>query len=503
MDALVEIIETFTKKDVTEFAAFINRQKVKQARKDLELFWLFQKEGELKQAEVLRRLYPDGNQVAYHALRKKLLKHLCDFIFFKQLREDDTTETQVAAYISLARYLKEHHIITTAWKYLKKAEQMAVRAELFSLANQITRLQLDMPLRELNQEIEPLLARKEHYLKLAIEDDRADTAYKIIQYHLKESKTRIQSINVSKLIEQTLLDFELSGVLSQRPSMVYKLMSIARSAAKSEKDYYSFEPLLLDYYSKINGEEQSKEHDKIYVARLQYMIAHTLFRNKKFAQSLRYLHLLREQLRHVVRTEYLKLLPRFTQLYCATRFFTGHITEAIRIADAAFMEKQKLRPEDVLNLKLNQAIYHFFNGDYKVAARVLMSIGHSNAWCSKVAGVEWVIKKDLLDIFIQFELGNLDIAGNRIRALLRQKQLFAALPQLERVKVFLQLVNQLVDDPEIAHTPQFYNAIEEGFNWVPIEREDLHASVYYAWLKSKMVNESAYKVLLDLISIEA
>jgi len=502
MDALLQIIQTFSKSDVSEFTSFINRQKHKKNRKDLELFWLFQKEGALKQEEVLMRLYPDGNRVAYHALRKKLIKHLCDYIFFKQLREDDTAETQIAAYISLARYLMDYGIISSAWKYLKKAEQMAVNAELFSLANQILRIQLEMPLRELNQEIDQLIDKKEKYFKLAIEDDRADTAYKIIQYYLKTSKTQFDGPDMHMVIKKTLSDYELNKALSRRPSMVYKLMSIARSAAKLGKDYYSFEPLLLSYYTKMELSHQPKARDKVYVARLQYMIAHTLFRNKKFAQSLDYLLILREQLRGIVRTEYVKLLPRFTQLFCATRFFTGHIDEAIRIADATFMEKLKLQPEDVLNLKLNQAIYHFFNRDFKVAARILISIGHSNTWCTKVAGVEWVIKKDLLEIFIQFELGHLDIASNKVRSILRQKDRFVTLPQFERVMVFLKLVKLVIDDPSVAETADFDRAVEQGFDWIPIEREDLHASVYYAWLKSKIVKADAYTVLLDLISIE-
>ena len=502
MDALVQIINTLSKSDVTEFTAFINRQKQKKNRKDLELFLLFRKDGELKQKEVSGRLYPNGNCIAYHALRKKLLKHLTDFIYFKQLKENDTTDTQVTACIGLAHYLKEHGIIKTAWKYLKKAEQMAVNAELFSLANHIIRLQLDMPLRELKQDIDPLLLLKSKYLKLAIEDDRADTAYKIIQYHLNESKTRLDAPDLRNIIEKTVNEFGLNHALSKRPSMVYKLMSIARSVAKADKDYYSFEPLLLEFYSKMDVIDQPGERDKTDVARLQYMIAHTLFRNKKFTRALDYLLLLRSSLKRMIQTEYFKLLPRFTQLYCATRFFSGHIKEAIRIADATFMEKLKLRPEDVLNLKLNQAIYHFFNKDFKIAAKVMLSVGHSNTWCAKVAGVEWVIKRDLLEVFIRFELGHLDIAGNRIRALLRRKKLFDAFPKLERVKVFLLLINQLVDNPEQAESKEFYNAVEEGFDWVPIEREDLHASVYYAWLKSKIVKKDAYAVLLDLISIE-
>lgn len=502
MDTLVDIIKTLSKPEVSEFASFINRQKQKAKRKDLELFWLLYKEGELSSEEAVNRLYADGNQVAYHALRKKLMKHLTDFIYFKQLRNDYTAETQVSAQVALARYLKEFDIVHLAWKKLKKAEQLAVNNEQYALANQICRLQLEMPLDKLEEQIDVVLSKKKQYQQLAIEDDKIDTVYKVIQYHLQRSKVEGETSDLQLIIEQALEEFELTQAISNRPSVVYRLMSIARSAAKSRKAYYEFEPVLLHFYRNMKVLPDASANDRVYVARLQYMVAHTLFRNKKFSLSLEYIYLLREQMRQVARSEYTRLLPRFTQLYCALRFFTGHINEAIRMVDAAFMQKLRLKPEEVLNLKLNKAIYHFYNSEFKVALSELMSIEHSNVWCTKVAGIEWVLKKEFLEIFIQFELGKLDIASNKIRGLLRQKELFEKRAQMERVKVFLQLVNQIVDNPSVAESNEFYEAVEKAFDWIPIEQEDLHASVYYAWLKSKIVGESAYKVLLDLILIE-
>ncbi|WP_068473359.1 hypothetical protein [Saccharicrinis aurantiacus] len=500
MDALTSIIKAFSKSDVIEFSSFINRQKRKENRKDLELFLLLHKNTALQQNEIVPLLYETKNVVAYHALRKKLLKHLSDFILFKQLREDDTAETQVTAYISLTRYLKEHSIYNLAWKYLKKAEQMAVSSELFSLANQIMRLFLEIPLHEVKQDITPILERKEKYLNLAIEDDKIDTAYKIIQYYLRKSKSSVHTPDMQSIIDDTLNQYNLNEALAQRPSVVYRLLSITRSAATSSKDYYSFEPILLKYYSKIIVSDKPTERDKIYLARIQYMIAHTLFRNKQFKQATEYVDILKEQMQLLVKTEYTKLLPKVTQLQCALLFFTGKIDDAIDTI--SLTSDIKFQPNETLNLKLNKAIYLLFKKNFKEAIKVLSSIAHSNAWCAKIAGIEWVIKKDILDIFIQFELGNFDIASNRIRALLRRKEWFGNLPQLDRVKVFLQLLSKVVEEPDIAETSAFYDTVENSFNWIPIEQEDLHASVYYAWLKAKIMNDDAYEVLLHLISIE-
>lgn len=501
-DTLVQIIKTFSKTDVTDFSAFIHRLKPKDSRKDLQLFQILHKYGVSSKEPVLLKIYPDGNKEAYHALRKRLMKHLGDYIHHKQIKGDYTSETQVAALVSMAKYLKEHNIIKPAWKYLRKAEQMAVAAEQFALANNIMSLQLDMPLNDLKVSLDGLLKRKQHYLTLAVEDENAGTAYQIIKHKVKEAKSSYSSdSNFTQELDEIFERYELNKALSNRPSVVYKLMSILRNAAVRNKDYFHLEPLLLGYYEALEDKVELSKSNHLYMVRLQYMVAHTLFRNKKFTDSYRFLKKLRENLRTLVKTEYVRLLPRVTQLYCAHRFFTGHLDEAIRIADATFTESLNIQPEDVLNLKLNQAIYHFFNQDYRTSAKVLSSIGHSNAWCTKIAGIEWVLKKDLLDVYIQFELGHLDLAANRVRALLRQKDIFKNDDRFKRVGTFIKIVARIVDDPELSTQASFHDEVEKAFQWQPIEEEDLHASVYYAWLKSKLFHKDAYEVLLDLILI--
>ena len=501
MDALVQLISTFSKSDVNDFTAFIHRMKQKEGRKDLQLFQFLYKNTEADSKEIINHLYPDGNKEAYHALRKKLYKHLNDFIYHKQIRNDYTLESQINAQVSMARYLKEHNITVTAWKYLQKAENMAVSAEHFALANNIMSLQLDMPLKDLNQDLKYLLSRKQKYLRLAVEDENADTAYKIIKHIYREAKISTEEVDLDKEVEWIFEEYQLNKALSNRPSVVYKLMSILRSVAASNKDYYHFEPILLSYYGQIDEEASQKKSNRVIMARLQYMVAHTLFRNKKFAESIQYLKILRENLRTLVKTEYARMLPKLTQLYGANLFFTGKITEAIRVVDANFTEKLSIQQEDSLNLKLNQSIYHFFNRDYRQAAKLLASIGHSNAWCVKVAGIEWVVKKDMLDIFIQFELGNYEIASNRVRALLRQRDLFKNHQQYERVEVFVKLIGKVVEDPEVAQSKTFNDEVENSFDWQPIAEEDLHATVFYAWLKAKLQGRDCYEVLLELISI--
>ena len=88
MDGLSNIISTLSDDEKKEFRTFINRNKRIKKRKDVELFNLLEREEDLKPKEVIAKLYSTPNKEAYHANRKRLFKHLTDFIVLKNLKED-------------------------------------------------------------------------------------------------------------------------------------------------------------------------------------------------------------------------------------------------------------------------------------------------------------------------------------------------------------------------------------------------------------------------------
>ena len=127
MDKFQEIINTLAEDDKREFRIFINRQKSKKERKDLDLFELICAEVNAK--EIQTKLYKTPNKVAYHTLRKRLLKHLTDFIVLKQIDGDTTASSAISGLISMASYLFKNQSTELAWRFLSKAEQAAIKNE--------------------------------------------------------------------------------------------------------------------------------------------------------------------------------------------------------------------------------------------------------------------------------------------------------------------------------------------------------------------------------------
>jgi len=54
--------------------------------------------------------------------------------------------------------------------------------------------------------------------------------------------------------------------------------------------------------------------------------------------------------------------------------------------------------------------------------------------------------------------------------------------------------------PGICFKSAFFKKVEDAFEYLPMEQENIQEVNFYAWLKSKMVKKYYYEVLLELIN---
>ena len=147
---------------------------------------------------------------------------------------------------------------------------------------------------------------------------------------------------------------------------------------------------------------------------------------------------------------------------------------------------------------MNLIIYFGNAGEYKKSNKIAHSINHSDNWLTKKMGIEWVLKKNMIEIMIQYELENYEIALNRIRAFERSfAQLFKH-PLYARANLFMQKVKIIINNPTIIKDKTFVDDVINQLVKIPSEQEDLQAMAYYSWLKAKMLNKNYYEVLLEI-----
>ncbi len=495
MDDLKQIISTFSTNEQKEFASFIQRQKKIKNRKDLELFNLLAQKQNYKSAQLLAKLYPtDQNQVAYHAVRKRLMRHLIDFILLKSNEKQTSTTLGVLTLALFDRKLEK-----LGWEFLRKAEKVALKHEQYDLLNAIYNLQISQSDSEFADDLEEIIEKYKQNKILADEEEKANIANQLIQQKLVEVRLQGKELDFKAIIKQTLQIYQLSETIAKRPSLLYKLMTIARSAVLVSKDFYRFEPYLIEQYQMVVEKHGFSPQHAYYQLSLLYMIAHVLYRNKKFAQSMSYL----EKMKAIFASQthlQAQFYTKYALLLSANYALNKQTVEAIKLLENTLKEKKNsLSIEDSLNMYLNLSIYYFQEENYKKANQCFLSLPSSQARLVKKMGREWVLKKNLIELIAQYELKNYDLARNKLKSIEKNFADMLAQSLFQNVKAYLYFIRQMLNNP---HTKpdQLFAQTDELFSFDPIAEEDLQEIRFYAWLKAKLLKKKYQEVLEELVS---
>ena len=501
MDNLKELIATFSMEDSKAFRVFINRQRKRKQRKDLELFDIMQKETRaLKAAEMVDRLNT-SNKEAYYAIRKRLIRHLGEFIVLKRMDEDPTTASPIMGLISIARYLFDKNADLQAWNYLRKAEALAELNEQVDLLNTIYMIQLEHMDGKEDAVLKSIIKkRKENKLRID-EEERAVIAHSLIRQQLDDLLRAGKPLDFNRVISKVLKYCELDETMMRRPKLLYNLIAITRSAYLTNKNFYFFEPYLIEQYNVVKHQHGFTKSTHRYQLHLLYMITHILYRNRKFEEAMRYCEEFYESMNRYNKSHYSLFYPKYALLLAAIKSHTNENEAAITILETLRQAKQvRMTVRDILNLHLSLSVCYFNEANFTKANESLMDVPHTDKWCEKKVGKEWVLKKQLTELLVQYELGHEDIALNRIRSMERYFGELFKHPNYSVSKKYLHAIRDLINNPE--NIDKIYKKIVVYFGQLPLEQEDLQKMAFFAWLKSKRTQQTYYQVLLETVNMQ-
>jgi hypothetical protein len=498
MDKLKMLVDTMKKTEVKDFRTFIQSPRKLDKRKDLELFDLLTQDSEVENLEL--RLYGKNKREAYHAVRKRLLKRLIDFIVVARIEEDTTAASSVMGYMSLAEYLFERGVDGLAWSYLKSAEELALANEQYSLLNSIYLKQIEHVQLEASEDVNDIIEKKEKIKALADEDERATIAYSLIRKELMHVVVDGREPDFEGIIKLVLTSYNLTNAIITRPKILFNILSISRSAILAKKDFYNFEPYLIARYQSAKREFGFSKNSHFYKLSILYMIAHVLYRNKKFTESLEYLDEMKSDLYAYNESQIALFYPKYILLVAASTCYLGHLDEAIGLLENELEDRKYFSSKELIKLQINLGLYKFFKKDFRFALRLNSTLGHSEKWYEKNLGKEWVFKKGIMEIIALVEAGNYEIAMNRMRSIERSYSQLFSNPLHQRTKSYLQLMKKFIQDPANFNLEEVGEIIEKNLTTVPAKEEDLQAMTFYAWLKSKLLKRDFYQVLLEMVN---
>lgn len=490
------IIKTLDTKEHKAFIDYLSKKNKRNDTKNIQLFKLFA-DDDYDKKNIVTKLYGSDNKNAYHGLRNRLFDSLIDFTANKNLEDENSIDIQIIKYILASRTFLLQKNFPTAYKLLDKAEKLADENSLFPILNEIYHTKIQYAADYPKADLKTLIKKQEDNHKKHQLEDQLNIIYSKLKSALKAVGYKKATVNFELLLKETLEDSDIKIDESLSFKSLYQILAVANISAIATSKYYEIEDFVLKSYKVLKNK---KETDKqlYYQIQIVYIIANTLFRNKKFGNSIKYIEEMEQLMLQKKRKYYKDFILKSTLIKALNLNYNNAFNEAISITDQTLQKKHN-DTEALLDLRLSLVMFYFQQNDLKLAKTVLSKFYHTDNWYIKKVGVDWVIKKNIAEILLYIELHEDDLFESRLKSFRRQYSKYLKSIDQSRILIFLDFAESYYKNPTTSTSKKFIDKVEASFEWKTKKEEDIFAMSFYAWLKSKTENKPLYESTLELI----
>lgn len=496
MNDLNALASTLSIEEQNHFIAHLEKKNKRKDTKNIQLFKCLV-ERELSSSKICFKLYKTNKTNAYHALRKRLYQSIIDFIANTSIEEENSSDMHIIKYILAARKCLIYKQYKIAFKILDKAEFLAKENFLFPLLNEIYHTKIQFAHASTLVSLDETILKFKENQKKHYHEDELNIVYAKIRKTLNSITYEGSVVDFQTILNEILNKHNISFNDYLSFKSLYQIMSIIGFSAFVSNDYLKTESFLINTYKSINN-YKNKDKSIYYHIQILYLIANTLFRNKKFDASFNYLELMHGEMQKLRNKYYNTFKLKYYLLYSLNLNYSNQQEKAITLLKP-FINYKHEDLESILDIHLSLIMFHFQKNQHKDAASLLSKLFHTDNWYLEKAGKEWVIKKNLIEILLHLELNNIDLFEARLLSFKRMYFNYLKEIKQQRVITYLGLVEYYYKNPEIVTSNKFKNLVENSFEWIDKQKEDIFVISFYAWLKSKMENENIYITTLNLI----
>jgi hypothetical protein len=133
------------------------------------------------------------------------------------------------------------------------------------------------------------------------------------------------------------------------------------------------------------------------------------------------------------------------------------------------------------------------------ALKEMAKLNHTDSWYEKKMGMDWTIKKCLVEILLHAQQENTELALSRIKSFKRRYKKYLLTVNEERVVQYLLFVEQYVMKPEIIQTQKFQKAIEDFIITAQKGPKDIVIMSFLSWLLARVRRKAIYDTTLQLL----
>ncbi len=497
MNNIKNIISSFNQDEQQQFITYLGKKNKRKDSKNIQLFNLLKQE-KLSSEETCIAIYGSYKKQAYHALRKRLYHSLIDFTAKINLEEENSIDILAIKYLIASRAFLTRKQYKTGFNILNKAEQISREHELFSILNEIYQTKIQYAHTQNSKNLKTLISEFEFIKKLQHNEEQLNIASAKIKQAVNNSFYNNQTNDFKTLVEDVFNqhDIDLENSLSFKS--LFQLVNLISISAFITKDYYNTEPFLLDAYKQVNLNYNHITKYPYYHIQILYLIANTLFRNKKFEASLSFLDIMHQKMLGQRKKYYSTFYLKYSLLRALNLNYTNNQTQAITLLEP-FSGKKHKDLESLLDIHLALTMIYIQANKLDKAKEIFSKFYHTNAWYESKVGKEWVIKKNLIELILHIDLKNINLVESRLLSFKRQHFPYLKEIHQERAITFVKFVEIYYKNPETITTTDFFNKVEISFEWLDVKHEDIFVMSFYAWLKSKMERKKLYVTTLKLI----
>lgn len=496
MNALQELMNILDDIDSKAFERYLIKKNKRLEKQDIKLFELLK----TNDTDSIINLYAGKNLPAYHALRKRLYDSLVDFMANRAFENDTSQEHEVLRLIVIGRKFLELKLIPTAFKCLVKAEVKAQQLEHYSLLNEIYSIQVQYAHQQDKFALEDVIDKFQDNSKKLHNEQQLNLAYALLRKELQEIYHKAKVTDLQQLITSTIAAYGISFTEILSFKSLYQILFIANEFASINNDFANIEAFAQKSYNALYNNQEQDNRQLYYQIYIMYFMANLALRNRKYEVSGTYLG----KMDMLLQLHNGKYHNRFILRYClisALNYqFSGNIGMAVHTLEKCLKDYKKTDTADIADVRLALIMCLTQGEDYRSAHRELYLLGNTDSWYEKTMGMDWAIKKALLEIVVNIAMEYTEAALSRIAAFKRRYKKYLIQVKEERAMDYLKLLETCNNSPEKITGDAFKTQIQTLLKTNSQQQTDVFIISFLGWLWAKATKKPVYDITLGLIN---
>ena len=325
---------------------------------------------------------------------------------------------------------------------------------------------------------------------------KLNMAYAFLSVELKEIHLNGKIVNLTAMMMATIRKYKISAEDLMSYKSIYQVLFIANEYAGIQQNYGLIERYIKRTSQYIQGQGYPKPAYLFYHISILYFLANFHLRQKAFARSTAYLDEMLG-LMAMDKRYYALFYLRHQLLAALNLFFTGFAGDAIAQLQASLQNtKHAHKPEDIEDIQVSLTMFLALCND-KLSLKQLALLTRTDAWYEKKMGMLWAIRKNLMEILVQVQAGNIELSMSRITSFRRRYKKYLLKTSEQRVLSYLRLVEQYLQKPDVVYQPAYIDAVASLAGRA--ENSDIFTLSFIAWLMARKEKKTAYQMMLALM----